>query len=421
MEFSLFGRRFSQDAGILQLMDDLGKALESPGEKIMLGGGNPASIPEMSRQWRRRFSEILAADGELEALVAQYDAPGGRQKFKQSMAGSLKRNFGWDVGPGNIAVTGGSQAAFFSLFNLLAGEFPDGGRRSILFPLAPEYIGYADQALGPGQFVSHKPLVVEEEAPFFKYYVDFHDLRVGPEVGALCAGRPTNPTGNVLTAAEVAHLARLARDAGRLFLLDNAYGAPFPSILFEPVEPYWDPNTVLSLSLSKLGLPSVRTGIVVAPEPLIQALTGINAVLNLTNPGLGQALVQPMIDDDSLLALSRTVIRPFYEKARDFALAAARAALDGRVNWRVHRPQGSIFLWFWFPDLTTGSTELYRRLKEKGVLVVPGDAFFFGLPLSEDLWPHRRQCIRVNYARPQAEIETGLRILADTVAEASRS
>jgi valine--pyruvate aminotransferase len=420
MEFSLFGRRFSQDAGILELMDDMGKALEAPGGMAMLGGGNPAAIPEMNRLWRRRLAEILAKDGEVEGLVAQYDAPGGREGFKRALAACLARNFGWDVGPENLAVTAGSQSGFFLLFNLLAGEFEGGRRKKVLFPLAPEYIGYADQALGPGQFVSRRPRIEPEGPPFFKYFVDFAGLEVGPDIGALCAGRPTNPTGNVLTNDEVKHLASLASEAGVPFLLDNAYGAPFPHILFEDVDPYWDPNTVLSLSLSKLGLPSARTGILVAPEPLARAVSSANAILNLTNAGLGQVLVQPLVEDDSLLALGRTVIRPFYAARRDFALSVVDRVFGQRFPYRIHRPQGALFFWFWFPSLTIGTRELYRRLKDRGVLVVPGDAFFFGLPPEDDDWDHRRQCVRVNYSREAGEVERGLTLLADVVEEASR-
>lgn len=419
MEFSLFGQRFSQEAGILELMDDLGKAMEIPGNQIMLGGGNPAFLPEMNAIWRRRLGEILASD-EVEALVAQYDAPGGRLGFKASMAAFLRRNYGWDVGPDNIAVTPGSQSACFLLFNLLAGDFSGGRRKKVLFPLAPEYIGYADQGLFADQMVAHRPLVVEEGTTSFKYFVDFADLNLDG-VGALCAGRPTNPTGNVLTDDEVAHLASLARSAGVPFLLDNAYGAPFPSILFEPVAPYWDPNTILLMSLSKLGLPSARTGIVVGPEAVIAALGSANAILNLTNAGLGQALVQPLLEDDSIIALAGNVIRPYYQKARDFALEVAHRVFEGRVRWRVHRPQGSLFLWFWFPDLHRGSRDLYQRLKARGVLVVPGDAFFFGLPASDDHWPHRRQCVRVHYAREAGEVEAGLRALAEVVEEATKT
>jgi valine--pyruvate aminotransferase len=417
-DFSLFGQRFSQEAGILELMDDLGQASESGKIVSMLGGGNPASLPEMNQVWRRRLAEILAQDGELEALVAQYDAPGGRRGFRRAMADFLVRNFGWDVGPENVAITGGSQPACFLLFNLLSGRFSDGRVKRIQFPLAPEYVGYADQALEPGQLISRKPLVVEEEPPFFKYHVDFSDLAIGPDIGALCAGRPTNPTGNVLTDDEVRSLAQLARNAGVPLILDNAYGAPFPSIIFEPVEPYWDENTIVSMSLSKLGLPSVRTGIIVAPEPVARAVASANSILNLTNSGLGQALVQPLLENNALLELSARVIRPFYERRKTLALETAARVFGKRFPYRIHQAQGSIFLWIWFPALTIGSRELYRRLKERGVLVVPGDAFFFGLPRSEDDWVHRRQCVRVNYSRDEREVELGLRVLADMVEQA---
>ena len=46
MQFSQFGEKFTRLAGISQLMDDLNEGLKNP-DAIMLGGGNPAAIPEM--------------------------------------------------------------------------------------------------------------------------------------------------------------------------------------------------------------------------------------------------------------------------------------------------------------------------------------------------------------------------------------
>jgi len=153
---------------------------------------------------------------------------------------------------------------------------------------------------------------------------------------------------------------------------------------------------------------------------LAAAIASANSIVSLTNPGLGQALVQPLLADDTLLALSREVIRPFYARRRDFALSAVDRIFGHRFSYRLHRPQGSLFLWFWFPELTIGARELYSRLKARGVLVVPGDSFFFGLPPEDDAWAHRRQCIRVHYARDEKEIVTGLTLLAEVVEEATR-
>ncbi|MGS6556222.1 valine--pyruvate transaminase, partial [Escherichia coli] len=46
MTFSLFGDKFTRHSGITLLMEDLNDGLRTPGA-IMLGGGNPAQIPEM--------------------------------------------------------------------------------------------------------------------------------------------------------------------------------------------------------------------------------------------------------------------------------------------------------------------------------------------------------------------------------------
>jgi valine--pyruvate aminotransferase len=415
MEFSLFGERFSQDSGILELMDDLGRALGGREKTIMLGGGNPASIPAVNAVWRRRLVEILSQDGEMEAMLAHYDGPGGNLAFLETLAAVLRERFGWDVGPGNIAITHGSQNGFYQLLNFFSGEFVGGRRKKVLFPLAPEYIGYADQGPSAGSFASVLPRIQEEEAPFFKYHVDFSALALGPEVAALCASRPTNPTGNVLTDEEIARLSMLARERGVPFLIDNAYGAPFPSILFRPVVPFWDENTILSMSLSKLGLPATRTGIVVACEKVIRAVGGANAILNLANGGIGQRILRPLLEDGSLFELCERVIQPFYEAKKDFAVEQVIGRFAQRFPWRLHRPEGALFLWLWFPALSIPTRELYERLKKRRVLIVPGEYFFFGLGEEAADWPHRRQCIRVNFAREEQEVVEGISAIAEEV------
>jgi valine--pyruvate aminotransferase len=46
MNLSDFGERFQGYSGITHLMDDLAEGLAQPGT-VMLGGGNPAAIPEV--------------------------------------------------------------------------------------------------------------------------------------------------------------------------------------------------------------------------------------------------------------------------------------------------------------------------------------------------------------------------------------
>jgi len=410
MHYSLFGEKLSARSGILELMKDLGEALESPGKVRMLGGGNPAHLPEVNALWRRRMTEILANRDEFEHMVADYDSPRGKAAFLSEVAALLRREYGWEIGPENVAITNGSQSAFFYLFNMLAGAHADGGFRRILCPVVPEYIGYADQGAEPGMFRGAVPQIEELGPHGFKYRVDFDSLEVDEQTGAICVSRPTNPTGNVLTDTEVKHLASIAEQHGIPLLVDNAYGMPFPGIIFTDAAPVWRPNIVLSMSLSKLGLPSVRTGIVVADAEIVERLSGVNAVISLANGSLGQVLTRPLFEDGSILTLAKDVIRPFYRTRAERAQAAVSRAFGSDIDYAVHLCEGSIFLWIWFRSLSISTRELYARLKERGVIVVPGEYFFFGL---EEDWPHSRQCIRVNYCHDEQAFRDGIEIIGE--------
>jgi valine--pyruvate aminotransferase len=58
---------------------------------------------------------------------------------------------------------------------------------------------------------------------------------------------------------------------------------------------------------------------------------------------------------------------------------------------------------------------LYRRLKARGVYVISGHHFFPGL---EAEWPHRDECIRINYSQAPESVARGIEILADEVRRA---
>jgi valine--pyruvate aminotransferase len=418
VSLSQFGARLAAGSGIEQLMDDLGRALAGDGEMRMLGGGNPARIPAVEAVWRRRMEELLADGDEFERMLANYDGPRGNPRFLAALAGLLNREFGWPVTPDHLAVTAGGQTAFFFLFNQLAGEMADGRRKRVLLPLVPEYIGYADQGMAPGLFAARPPRIEFTGPRRFKYRVDFDALALDDSIGAVCVSRPTNPTGNVLTDAEIATLAARCRAAGVPLVIDNAYGTPFPEIIFREAAPFWDDNTVLTLSLSKLGLPGTRTAVVVARPEIARAVQSMTAVAGLANNNVGQAIIRPLLESGEILRLAREVVRPFYRAKAAHALACLDEFLPQTLDCYAHEPEGALFLWLWFPGLPVASRELYERLKRRGVLVVPGEPFFFGLDDQPD-WPHRRECLRVSYAMDEATVRDGLAIIVREAARAA--
>lgn len=409
MQFSKFGEKFNQYSGITQLMDDLNDGLRTPGA-IMLGGGNPAAIPAML-EYFHQASENMLSNGKLLAALANYDGPQGKDVFVKALARLLKETYGWNISEKNISLTNGSQSGFFYLFNLFAGQQPDGSHKKILLPLAPEYIGYADAGIDEDIFVSYRPEIELLDNGLFKYHVDFEQLKVDNSVAAICASRPTNPTGNVLTDEEIRKLDQLARDNHIPLIIDNAYGLPFPNIIFEDVEPFWNENTILCMSLSKLGLPGVRCGIVIANEAVTQALTNMNGIISLAPGSIGPALGHYMIEKEDLLHLSSEVIKPFYQQKSQRAVELLQAAMPDE-RFRIHKPEGAIFLWLWFDELPITTMALYQRLKARGVLIVPGEYFFIG---QEDDWEHAHQCLRMNYVQDDELMQKGIAIIAEEV------
>lgn len=414
---SSFGSRITGHSGIRDLMVDIGEARSAAGkEAIMMGGGNPAHIPEVQLIWRERLQALLDPPHEIDSVLVDYDGPAGNSRFLEAIAAFFNREFGWNISAKNVAVTNGGQTAFFFLLNLLAGRRDDGSDSHILLPLMPEYIGYADQSIDADLFVAKQPKIELIGDHQFKYHIDFDALEITDQTAAVCVSRPTNPSSNVLTDDEIARLSDLTREAGIPLIIDNAHGAPFPGVIFEDVKPIWDERIILTLSLSKLGLPGIRTGIVIAQEDIIESLTTMTAIIGLANTNVGQAIVTPLVESGEILTISRDLIRPYYEKRSQHAMELLSEHLPADLPWRVHKSEGAFFVWLWFEDLPIPTKELYQRLKARKTFIVPGEYFFYGLE-TED-WPHSRECIRLSFTQPAAVLEKGIRILGEEIRRA---
>jgi len=417
MKLSTFGKKFTTESGILTLMDDLGNALAGDKEMIMMGGGNPAHIPEVEQRLKARLQQVVDDPKTFRQLVGIYDPPQGHLGLLNDLAALLKKQLGWNITARNIALTNGSQSGFFMLFNMFAGKFDDGSRRKIQLPLAPEYIGYADAGLEREFFTAGHPQIERQDNHLFKYRIDFNEVSIGEETGAICVSRPTNPTGNVITDDELARLDALAQRHDIPLMIDGAYGMPFPNLIYTPATPMWNENSIVCLSLSKLGLPAARTGIIVASEEVIQAVSGINAIINLASGSFGAVMTQELVKTGEIITLSNEVVRPHYQRRSEEAVAAFQKAFGDQLPFHIHKPEGAMFLWLWFEGLPISSQTLYERLKERGVVVVSGHHFFPGI--NDDNWAHQQECIRVNYAAQEpAVVQRGIDIIAEEVRKA---
>lgn len=413
-QFSKLGNKMAGESGIVSLMDDLGEALTVNPDMIFMGGGNPSRIDEIEQIFTEKLEAVLADDKERHKLFGIYQPPQGDGEFLSAVATLLQQQLGWAVSEKNIAVSNGSQSAFFNLFNMFGGRQADGSMKKIQLPLAPEYLGYGDVGVEEGLFAAAKPRIEELGEHLFKYRVDFNELDIGDDIGAICVSRPTNPTGNVLTDDEIRKLDQLARDKDIPLIIDGAYGTPFPNMIFTEAKPHWNNNTIVVFSFSKLGLPGARTGIVVASEDYIRAFTNTNTIVSLASGTLGPSIGKQLFADGSILDICNDIIRPYYQGKAEAALAQLHQHFDG-LPYRVHKPEGAMFFWLWFKGLPITSEELYQRLKQRGVLVVAGHHFFVGL---DEEWDHKHECLRLTYSQDLDTVSRGIEIIAEEVKKA---
>ena len=409
VKFSTYAQHYSSESGIVQLMQDLTIAAAPGGQLYPMGGGNPAHIPEVESALRQIASEVIDDAKRFSQMVGDYDAPQGHERFRAALAERLSRLFKKPLSASNIAITNGSQASFEILFNAFAGGFSDGSWRHIELPIAPEYVGYNDMGRQARPILRSTParidLIGDQQ---FKYGIDLERFKLSIETsGAVCLSRPTNPSGNVVTDTELTHVAQQCAATEVPLIIDGAYGLPFPGMIYTQATPFWDDNTILCLSLSKLGLPGVRTGIIVAAREVTELIRNANAINGLAPTRVGPELVLPLLANNRLDELCETVIRPHYLSKQSLALNSLLEAAKG-LPIRVHRPDGAMFLWVWFENLPGGTQKLYELAAAEGVVTVAGHHFFQGLTCH---WQHANECLRVNYAGDPNTVETGIKRL----------
>lgn len=414
-------------------MNDLGEAVSLRPDMLMLGGGNPAAIPEMQELWRESARLFFADQTAFDKSLVSYDAPQGDPDFLNAFAKLFRERFNLPIDSQNVAVVSGAQLGAFCLLNLLAGRTSNGRRRKILIPASPEYVGYADMGVEPDLFVACPAKITypdPNDLTTFKYAVDFDSIErvvAGEDVAAILVSRPTNPSGNVMTREELVKLEEIAERIDAWLIIDNAYGGPFPGIVEDASEMdsvFWSKRTILSFSLSKIGLPGLRTGILVAESEIIKRISAITAIVGLANGSFGQRLAKPLFESGKILDASREIVYPYYRKRRTEAVACLRdSLLRAGVEAKIHKSEGAFFLWMWIPTLKSGATTLYQRLKERGVLAIPGDNFFYGLDqlshaeMDPAFEASRSQMMRISFSAPEQVMERGFRIIAETTAE----
>lgn len=416
-----FGAQMSNLSGVRAIMKDIIETLHaSKGhEFINLSAGNPVIIPEVENLWRDYTKELLDSS-DYGNVVCRYGSSQGYEPLIEAIIRDFNARYGLNLTEKNILITPGTQIIYFYASNAFGGYTNDGKLKKIVLPLSPDYTGYKNVSLTPAALIAYKPdLDIDENHHKFKYRPNFNHLSIDENVGCVIFSRPCNPSGNILTEDEVHKITDLAAQFEIPVLIDSAYAPPFPALNYTEMTPIFGENIIHCISLSKAGLPGERLGIAIGDESLIQTLESFQTNLCIHSSRYGQALAEKAISSGKLAELSTSVIRPHYQKKFKVLEAALTANMSKDLPWFLHRGEGAIFAWLWLKDLPITDWQLYQKLKEVSIIVVPGSTFFPGLE-HED-WSHKEQCIRISLTATDQEIITGMERLAQVVKEVYNS
>jgi valine--pyruvate aminotransferase len=97
------GKKFAGKSGIVQLMDDLGAALNENPDMIFMGGGNPGRLLEVEAIFQARLEAVMRDPKERHRLFDIYQSPRGDMGFREQVARFLKQQFGWALSARNNA------------------------------------------------------------------------------------------------------------------------------------------------------------------------------------------------------------------------------------------------------------------------------------------------------------------------------
>ncbi|MBF2078411.1 MAG: valine--pyruvate transaminase [Synechococcales cyanobacterium T60_A2020_003] len=412
-----FGDRMSQLTGVRAIMKDIIETLRSGGDRhfINLSAGNPVILPEVEQLWRDCTADLLNSS-EYGEVVCRYGMSQGYQPLIEAIVSDFNQRYGLELSDRNVLITPGSQALYFLAANAYGGYAAEGGHmKDIVLPLSPDFTGYGGVPLIQQALKAYQPAIETNPTTHrFKYRPDFSQLEVNENTGMMLFSRPCNPTGNVLTDEEVRKIAALAAPYDVPVFVDSAYAPPFPALNFAEMTPIFGDNIVHGMSLSKAGLPGERIGIAIADANIIETLECFQTNLCIHSSRYGQAIAARAIRSGALPTLAKQVIRPYYQNKFAILESALDAAMPGDLPWFLHQGEGAIFAWVWLKDLPGRDRDLYEHLKQVGVIVVPGNAFFPGL---RDPWDHTHQCVRISLTASDEELETAMKRFAEVVTQ----
>jgi len=322
---------------------------------ISLGIGEP----DFDTPWHVRESTVFA----LERGATHYTSNLGYLELRRALSRYVRKVFGAEYDPeSEVLVTVGVSEALDLALRALINPGDE-----VLYH-EPCYVSYRATIL----FAHGVPLAVETRPENgFRLTRAMLEAKVTPRTKVLMLNFPNNPTGGIMSRADLEDIAAFARERDLIVVTDEIYGeltydAPHTSIVSLPG---LRDRTIFLHGFSKAwAMTGFRLGYACGPAELIDAMMKVHQYTMLCASSLGQkaaleALARPESDIAEMVNE--------YRRRRNFIVKAFN-----EMGLDCHRPLGAFYA---FPSVAKFGLPsrdfALKLLHEERVAVVPGTAF----------------------------------------------
>lgn len=321
----------------------------------------------------------------------------GYMDLRAAISTKFKRDNGLEYAAEQVMVSTGAKQAIMNVILSLVGPGDE-----VVIP-APFWVSYAEQVhfAGGTPVIVHSTLEEDYKPPIARIAE-----AITPRTRVLLYSSPTNPSGSVLTQAELEELAAVVlKWPGLMVISDEIY----EHIVFSGTHrsigtlPGMLERTITVNGISKaFALTGWRIGYIGAPKWVVQAANKVQGQFTSGANGIAQRVAKACVEADPALIAG---LRTDFLRRRDLVLNGL-AQVPG---WRCNKPQGAFYV---LPDVSSSlvgnlrtSADLSMHLLENaGVSLVEGDAF--GAP----------NTLRLSYATGDALLTEAINRIAKAVA-----
>ena len=322
---------------------------------ISLGVGEP----DFKTPWSVRDAGIRS----LELGRTKYTANSGLKELRGEICNYLQRRFDLHYKEENVLVTvGGSEAIDLTIRAVVQpGD-------EVIIP-EPCFVCYEPITQLTGGVPVHIATRAEDQ---FRLTADQLRAAITPRTKLLIFPYPNNPTGAVMSAAEMEEIAAVLRETNVLVLSDEIY-SELTYGLDRHVSiaslPGMAERTIVVNGFSKsYAMTGWRLGYAAGPAPLVKVMTKIHQSCIMSAPTTSQyAAITALRQCDDQIEM----MRDEYNRRRRYVVKALN-----EMGLTCFEPRGAFYV---FPSIQisglTSSEFCKRLLREKEVAIIPGSAF----------------------------------------------